>query len=84
MDGLYSATGKRTRTGNEFAENNDRNKRRNSGTGREHALPGADNTVYRILCPGNVIGSVIGKGGKVIKSLTRETRSKIKVADSNL
>jgi transcription antitermination factor NusA-like protein len=82
MDGLYSATGKRTRTGNEFAENNDRNKRRNSGTGREHALPGADNTVYRILCPGNVIGSVIGKGGKVIKSLTRETRSKIKVADA--
>jgi transcription antitermination factor NusA-like protein len=28
-----------------------------------------------------VVGSVIGKGGKVIKSLIQETRSKIKVAD---
>ena len=44
-------------------------------------MPGADSTVYHILCPGNVVGSVIGKGGKVIKSLIQETRSKIKVAD---
>jgi transcription antitermination factor NusA-like protein len=82
MDGLHSAAGKRTRNENEFAENNDRNKRRNSGSGREQALPGADSTVYRILCPGNVVGSVIGKGGKVIKSLIQETRSEIKVADA--
>ncbi|XP_068654514.1 KH domain-containing protein At4g18375-like [Aristolochia californica] len=37
--------------------------------------------VYRILCPDNVIGSVIGKSGKVINSIRQETRSKIKVVD---
>jgi hypothetical protein len=57
MDGLHSAAGKRTRNENEFAENNDRNKRRNSRSGREQALPGADSTVYHILCPGNVVRS---------------------------
>jgi hypothetical protein len=33
MDGLHSAAGKRTRNENEFAENNDRNKRQNSRSG---------------------------------------------------
>ncbi|OVA14393.1 K Homology domain [Macleaya cordata] len=37
--------------------------------------------VYRILCPDSVIGSVIGKSGKVINSIRQETRSKIKVVD---
>ncbi|KAF8391037.1 hypothetical protein HHK36_023337 [Tetracentron sinense] len=37
--------------------------------------------VYRILCPDAVIGSVIGKGGKVINSIRQETRAKIKVVD---
>lgn len=36
---------------------------------------------YRILCPDEVIGSVIGKGGKVINSIRQETRAKIKVVD---
>ncbi|KAL5577286.1 hypothetical protein UlMin_018985 [Ulmus minor] len=37
--------------------------------------------VYRILCPDGVIGSVIGKSGKVINSIRQETRAKIKVVD---
>ncbi|KAG9149757.1 hypothetical protein Leryth_012446 [Lithospermum erythrorhizon] len=37
--------------------------------------------VYRILCPDNVIGSVIGKSGKVINSIRQETRAKVKVVD---
>ncbi|XP_072972325.1 KH domain-containing protein At4g18375 [Typha angustifolia] len=37
--------------------------------------------VYRILCPNGVIGSVIGKSGKVINSIRQETRAKIKVVD---
>ncbi|KAH7443849.1 hypothetical protein KP509_02G052900 [Ceratopteris richardii] len=36
---------------------------------------------YRILCPVAKIGSVIGKGGSIIKSLREETRAKIKVED---
>ncbi|KAF9592598.1 hypothetical protein IFM89_016208 [Coptis chinensis] len=42
----------------------------------------ADETVYRILCPVKKIGSVIGKGGDIIKALREETRSKIKVGES--
>lgn len=36
---------------------------------------------YRILCPDTVIGSVIGKAGKVINSIRQETRAKVKVVD---
>ncbi|EEF42621.1 Poly(rC)-binding protein, putative [Ricinus communis] len=36
---------------------------------------------YRILCPDEVIGSVIGKNGKVINSIRQETRAKVKVVD---
>ncbi|MCD9559343.1 hypothetical protein HAX54_017243 [Datura stramonium] len=37
--------------------------------------------IYRILCPNNVIGSVIGKNGKVINSIRGETKAKVKVVD---
>ncbi|KAJ1430612.1 K-like proteiny domain [Sesbania bispinosa] len=37
--------------------------------------------VYRILCPDEFIGSVIGKNGKVINSIRQETRAKVKVVD---
>src|SRR4051812_34257484 len=37
--------------------------------------------VYRILCPDEVIGSVIGKNGNVINSIRQETRAKVKVVD---
>jgi len=73
MAGLHSATGKRTRLENELADTNDRNKRRNNDSGREQAWPVADSIAYRILCPGNVVGNVIEKGGKVIRSKTRDS-----------
>ncbi|XP_071731301.1 KH domain-containing protein At4g18375-like isoform X2 [Rutidosis leptorrhynchoides] len=38
-------------------------------------------TVYRLLCPSRKIGSVIGKGGGIIKSLREETGAKITVAE---
>eukprot|EP00252_Welwitschia_mirabilis_P004500 TRINITY_DN14833_c0_g1_i1.p1 TRINITY_DN14833_c0_g1~~TRINITY_DN14833_c0_g1_i1.p1 ORF type:complete len:634 (-),score=87.33 TRINITY_DN14833_c0_g1_i1:601-2502(-) len=56
-------------------------KRRNAAGERE-VIPGQNDTVYRILCPGKKIGSVIGKGGSIIKSLRTDTHAKIKVADS--
>uniref|UniRef100_A0ACD5ZEF6 Uncharacterized protein n=1 Tax=Avena sativa TaxID=4498 RepID=A0ACD5ZEF6_AVESA len=37
--------------------------------------------VYRILCPDKVIGSVIGKNGKVINSIRQQTNAKVKVVD---
>ncbi|XP_023769322.1 KH domain-containing protein HEN4 [Lactuca sativa] len=41
-------------------------------------------TVYRILCQSRRIGSVIGKGGTVVKALREETQAKITVAESVL
>lgn len=37
--------------------------------------------IYRILCPDNVIGSVIGKSGNVINSIRQESRAKVKIVD---
>ncbi|XP_057429936.1 KH domain-containing protein At4g18375-like isoform X2 [Lotus japonicus] len=37
--------------------------------------------VYRILCPDEAIGGVIGKKGKVINSIRQETRAKVQVVD---
>lgn len=62
------------------AERNSEKKRRNPG-GQRETMPDVDDTVYRILCPGDKIGGVIGKGGGIIKGLRHDTRAKIKVAD---
>ncbi|KAH9609104.1 hypothetical protein KSS87_004470 [Heliosperma pusillum] len=43
---------------------------------------GGDELVaYRILCPDTVIGSVIGKAGKVINLIRQESKAKVKVVD---
>uniref|UniRef100_A0A7I4APY2 K Homology domain-containing protein n=1 Tax=Physcomitrium patens TaxID=3218 RepID=A0A7I4APY2_PHYPA len=42
----------------------------------------ADDVVFRILCPAPKIGSVIGKGGSIIKTLRQESGAKIKIADA--
>ncbi|KAK6152884.1 hypothetical protein DH2020_012523 [Rehmannia glutinosa] len=39
-------------------------------------------TVYYILCQSTKIGSVIGKGGSIVKALREETQAKITVSDS--
>eukprot|EP01018_Ginkgo_biloba_P029386 Gb_18830 [translate_table: standard] len=38
--------------------------------------------VFRVLCPNKKIGSVIGRGGSIIKNLREEIGVKIKVTDS--
>uniref|UniRef100_A0A0C9RV58 TSA: Wollemia nobilis Ref_Wollemi_Transcript_11433_2942 transcribed RNA sequence n=1 Tax=Wollemia nobilis TaxID=56998 RepID=A0A0C9RV58_9CONI len=81
MDGSYSGKRSRSHLDSDPSERNVDNKRRNPGGERE-AMPGIDDTVYRILCPGNKIGSVIGKGGSIIKQLRQDTHAKIKVADA--
>jgi poly(rC)-binding protein 2/3/4 len=45
------------------------------------AMPTPDDTTYRILCSSIKIGTVIGRGGSIIKSLRRETNARIKVLD---
>ncbi|KAL3813249.1 hypothetical protein ACJIZ3_014517 [Penstemon smallii] len=39
-------------------------------------------TVYRIICQSKKIGSVIGKGGSIVKALREDTQAKITVSDS--
>lgn len=49
--------------------------------GKRH-LAQSVNIFYRILCPFNRTGSVIGKGGDVIQQLRNETTAKIKIEDA--
>ncbi|CAN4116810.1 unnamed protein product [Withania somnifera] len=42
----------------------------------------SSDTTYCILCQSKKIGSVIGKGGSIIKALREKTKAKITVADS--
>ncbi|KAJ7550304.1 hypothetical protein O6H91_07G094100 [Diphasiastrum complanatum] len=86
MDGSHTGPAKRSRSqlGSESAERNGRNKRRSeNGSGRflEPFKSSSDEIIYRVLCPGSRIGSVIGKGGSIIKSLRQETGAKIKIED---
>ncbi|KAF6165733.1 hypothetical protein GIB67_012630 [Kingdonia uniflora] len=57
-------------------------RRQNSSHERRDATPGDAETVYRLLCPAKKIGSVIGKGGDIIKAIRDETYAKIKVAEA--
>lgn len=79
--GLYLSTVKRMgETGKRFRKDDSDSKNQKRRTEREQK--GNDElVVYRILCPDNVIGSVIGKSGKVINSIRQETRAKVKVVD---
>lgn len=58
------------------------NKRGKFGEQSLSSSPGTSETVYRILCPSRKIGSVLGKGGEIIKALREETQAKITVAES--
>ncbi|RZC61139.1 hypothetical protein C5167_022917 [Papaver somniferum] len=60
-----------------------RSKRFDSGFEQDFAIPsGEEETVYRLLCPIRKIGSVIGKGGGIIKAMREETGAKIKVDEA--
>lgn len=43
---------------------------------------GPDDTVYRYLCPGRKVGSIIGRGGDIIKQLRADTQAKIRINES--
>ncbi|KAG1334380.1 KH domain-containing protein [Cocos nucifera] len=70
-------TGKRPRQQRD--DNNDWKQQKRPGN-KERSGDG-ELVVYRMLCPDGVIGSVIGKSGKVINSIRQETHAKIKVVD---
>lgn len=59
---------------------NGRNKRRNPG--EDPFKIGPDDTVYRYLCPATKIGSIIGRGGEIVKQLRVDTKSKIRIGET--
>lgn len=74
------------RNHNRFRDNNNennRNQKRRLSYETDEKIDNKDDliVVYRILCPSGVIGSVIGKSGKVINLIRQETRARIKVVD---
>ncbi|KAL6010888.1 hypothetical protein ACLOJK_001330 [Asimina triloba] len=74
--------GKRSHSQFENRRSNGNSKRQNSTYENSAATPKSCDTIYRILCPGKKIGSVIGKGGSIINALREETGAKIRVADT--
>ncbi|KAM7259656.1 hypothetical protein ACFE04_015397 [Oxalis oulophora] len=78
---------KRTRShgGNHDRDNKNQRRRHNNNNNnnydKDDDKPNDELVIYRILCPAGVIGSVIGKSGKVINSIRQETRAKVKVVD---
>ncbi|PHT40312.1 KH domain-containing protein [Capsicum baccatum] len=72
---LMGETGKRSRKDDGDNKNQKRKTAERDEKGDDELI------VYRILCPNNVIGSVIGKNGKVINSIRSETKAKVKVVD---
>ncbi|KAL0442502.1 UNVERIFIED_CONTAM: KH domain-containing protein [Sesamum latifolium] len=73
-------SGKRPRSHRDDTDG--KNQKRRTDWERDRDEKGNDELiVYRILCPDGVIGSVIGKNGKVINSIRQESRAKVKVVD---
>ncbi|XP_027359577.1 RNA-binding KH domain-containing protein RCF3 isoform X2 [Abrus precatorius] len=80
MAGQRSGYGKRPHPQSDY--DNGANKRRNHGDEREQFVIDPEDTVYRYLCPGRKIGSVIGRGGEIVKQLRVETKSKIRIGET--
>jgi poly(rC)-binding protein 3/4 len=47
----------------------------------QESLNNDELVLYRIICPGTVIGSVIGKNGNVINSIRKHTNARVQVVD---
>ncbi|XP_061350641.1 KH domain-containing protein HEN4-like [Gastrolobium bilobum] len=89
MAGQRSSHGKRSHSQSDSDHHNNgggnKNKRRNPGAddnNRDQFLINQDDTVYRYLCPIRKIGSVIGRGGEIVKQLRSDTKSKIRIGES--
>ncbi|KAI4346616.1 hypothetical protein L6164_007498 [Bauhinia variegata] len=84
MTGQRNSYGKRSHSQSDY--DNGGNKRRNPGDDRdrEQFVIDPEDTVYRYLCPARKIGSVIGRGGEIVKQLRADTKSKIRIGETVL
>ncbi|XP_041008297.1 KH domain-containing protein At4g18375-like [Juglans microcarpa x Juglans regia] len=81
MAGQRNTHGKRTHYQSDYSDNGG-SKRRNPGDDRDQFGIDSGDTVYRYLCPVKKIGSVIGRGGDIVKQLRTDTKSKIKIGET--
>jgi len=72
---------KRSRPQSDYDDNGG-SKRRYRGDDRDSLVIDRDDTVFRYLCPVKKIGSVIGRGGDIVKQLRNDTRSKIRIGEA--
>lgn len=57
-------------------------KRTNHADEKESYAIGPEDTVYRYLCPGRKVGSIIGRGGEIVKQMRSDTQAKIRINES--
>ncbi|KAK9272508.1 hypothetical protein L1049_002881 [Liquidambar formosana] len=81
MAGQRNNYGKRSHSQSDYSDNGG-NKRRNPGDDRDSFIIDSQDTVYRYLCPGRKIGSIIGRGGEIVKQLRVDTKSKIRIGET--
>lgn len=83
MAGQRNNYGKRSHSQSDYGENG-RSKKRNQGDDRDRSQfsIGSEDTVYRYLCPGKKIGSILGRGGEIVKQLRLESKSKIRIGET--
>lgn len=81
MAGRRNNNGKRSYSQSDYSDNGG-SKRRNPGEERDTYAPGPEDTVFRYLCPGRKIGSIIGRGGEIVKQLRSDTQAKIRIGET--
>ncbi|XAR51721.1 hypothetical protein NMG60_11006434 [Bertholletia excelsa] len=81
MAGQRNNYGKRSHSQSDYSDGGG-NKRRNPGDDRDGFSIGSEDTVYRYLCPGRKIGSIIGRGGEIVKQLRADSKSKIRIGET--
>ncbi|KAJ9562104.1 hypothetical protein OSB04_007264 [Centaurea solstitialis] len=81
MAGQRNSHGKRSHSQPDYNDHG-RSKRRSSGDDRGQNSIGSDDTVYRYLCPGRKIGSIMGRGGDIVKQLRSESKAKIRIGET--
>lgn len=78
----YSDSGGKRRRNRGDDRDRDRDRERDREREREKFVIGSDDTVFRYLCPGRKIGSIIGRGGDIVKQLRIDTKAKIRIGET--
>ncbi|OMO82500.1 hypothetical protein COLO4_22942 [Corchorus olitorius] len=83
MAGQTNDYGKRSHFQSDYVGNGGGGgKRRNAGEESEQHGIGSEDTVYRYLCHVKKIGSIIGRGGEIVKQLRSDSKSNIRISEA--